>query len=60
MRTFHLVESDGFLDAPPLQVPRRFRPGDAFLADDTTGSGHITRFLAEVTALFVPVVDIPE
>ena len=39
---------------------RRFRPGDIVLADDTTGSGHITRFLAEVTALFVPVADIPE
>lgn len=38
---------------------RRFRPGDVVLADDTTGSGHITRALTEVTILFVPVADIP-
>jgi hypothetical protein len=38
---------------------RRFRPGEMMLADDTTGSGHITRFLADVTVLFVPVANIP-
>ena len=38
---------------------RHFGPGDMVLADDTTGSGHLTRFLTDVTVLFVPVVDIP-
>jgi quercetin dioxygenase-like cupin family protein len=38
---------------------RRIRPGDMVLADDTTGSGHITRFLTDSTALLVPVADIP-
>jgi hypothetical protein len=38
---------------------RRFRPGEMMLADDTTGSGHITRFLTDVTVLFVPVASIP-
>jgi hypothetical protein len=27
--------------------------------NDTTGSGHITRFLTDVTVLFVPVASIP-
>jgi hypothetical protein len=39
---------------------RRFRQGDVLLADDTTGEGHITRFLTDVTALFIPVASIPE
>ena len=34
---------------------RCFRPGDMFLADDTTGSGHITHCLTDLTTLFVPV-----
>jgi hypothetical protein len=38
---------------------RRFRQGDVFLADDTTGSGHIARFLTDVTVLVVPVASIP-
>jgi len=38
---------------------RRFRPGDIFLADDTTGSGHITRVLTYLTGLYVPVANIP-
>ena len=38
---------------------RRFRPGDVMLADDTTGSGHITHCLINVTVLFVPVASIP-
>ena len=37
---------------------RHFRPGDMFLADDTTGSGHISRCLSDATALFVPVANI--
>ena len=38
---------------------RRFRPGDTFLADDTTGSGHISRVLAHLIVLYVPVPSIP-
>jgi len=38
---------------------RRFRPGDIFLADDTTGSGHITRVPTYLTVLYVPVPSIP-
>jgi hypothetical protein len=38
---------------------RRFRPGDIFLADDTTGSGHITRVLTYLTVFYVPVANIP-
>ncbi len=38
---------------------RRFRQGDVFLADDTTGEGHISRFLTDVTILCVPVASIP-
>jgi hypothetical protein len=38
---------------------RRFRRGDVFLADDTTGEGHISRCLTDVTVLFVPLADIP-
>ena len=38
---------------------RRFRPGDIFLADDTTGSGHITRVLTYLTVLYMPVASIP-
>lgn len=38
---------------------RRFRPGDMFLADDTTGDGHISRCLTDVTILCVPVASIP-
>jgi hypothetical protein len=38
---------------------RRFRPGDVFLADDTTGSGHITRVLTYLTVFYVPVANIP-
>ncbi len=39
---------------------RRFHPGDIVLADDTTGSGHISRVLSDATVLFVPVVEIPD
>ena len=40
---------------------RRFRQGDVFLADDTTGEGHIARILTDVmTILVVPVASIPE
>ena len=38
---------------------RRFRPGDMFLSDDTTGSGHITRCLTDLTVLYVPAANIP-
>ncbi len=38
---------------------RRFGRGDMLLADDTSGSGHITRALTEVINLFVPVANIP-
>jgi hypothetical protein len=38
---------------------RRFRQGDVLLADDTTGVGHISRCLTDVTILCVPVASIP-
>jgi hypothetical protein len=38
---------------------RRFRPDEMMLADDTTGPGHITRFLTDATVLFVPAASIP-
>jgi hypothetical protein len=38
---------------------RRFRPGDIFLADDTTGTGHISRVLSHLTVLYVPLASIP-
>jgi len=34
---------------------RRFGPGDIFLADDTTGRGHISRVLGNEPRLFVTV-----
>jgi hypothetical protein len=38
---------------------RRFRPGDMYLSDDTTGSGHITRCVTDLTVLYVPTANIP-
>ncbi len=34
---------------------RRFGPGDIFLADDTTGRGHITRVVGSEPRLYVTV-----
>ena len=34
---------------------RRFGPGDIFLADDTTGRGHISRVIGTQPRLFVTV-----
>ena len=34
---------------------RRFGPGDIMLADDTTGSGHVTRVVGDQPRLYVAV-----